>query len=176
MRIWMSLLLGGWLLGTLLVAGVAAENFFMIDRLLHSSAHPSFESAVAALPSGEARAMLRYLSSELNRYYFEVWGWMQLGLALPLLAGAFKLRQRKLVIGFSLMLPLVAVMIFYLTPQIVSIGRSLDFVPREPPPPGLAAFGRLHAAYSFLDLALLLAGGWMAVGLIRNRTDGRERD
>jgi hypothetical protein len=60
---------------------------------------------------------------------------------------------------------------FYLTPKIVELGRSLDFVPREPPPPGLSQFGWLHAAYSILTLVKLAAGIWVAVALIRS--DGK---
>ncbi len=169
MRTLMALLLGGWLLGTLLVVGVAAENFFLIDQLLDFSSHSDFQNNVARLPAGEARAMLRYLASELNRFYFHVWGWVQLILgAVCFGIASLKLRQKKLVIGFSSMLAVVAVMAFYITPEIIEVGRSLDFVPREPPPPGLAAFGRLHAAYSILDLAKLLTGVWMAVVLVRS--------
>ncbi len=116
--------------------------------------------------------MLRYLASELNRFYFYVWGWVQLILGAGCFAiAALKLRQKKLVIGFSSMLAVVAVMAFYVTPEIIEVGRSLDFVPREPPPPGMAAFGRLHAAYSILDLAKLLTGVWMAVVLVRLPAD-----
>jgi hypothetical protein len=38
------------------------------------------------------------------------------------------------------MLALVAAMLVCLSPQIVSLGRSLDFVPRDPAPPGLRRF------------------------------------
>jgi len=170
MRTVMALLLGAWLLGTLLVAGVAAENFFLIDRLLHSSSHPVFQKDVTQLSPEEARQMLRYLSSELNRYYFQVWGGVEavLGMALWALA-VWGLKQRKFVIGFSVMLAAVGVLVLYITPQIVEVGRSLDFVPRDPPPPALARFGLLHAAYTLVDLGKLLVGVWMAVALVRLR-------
>ena len=115
MRTLTALVLGGWLLGTLLVGGVAAENFFRIDRLLDSPSHSSFQDDVARLPAGEARAMLRYLASELNRVYFYVWGWVQLVLGAACFAvAALKLKQKKLLIGFSVMLAVVAVMAFYI--------------------------------------------------------------
>jgi hypothetical protein len=46
----------------------------------------------------------------------------------------------------------------YLTPQIVSLGRSLDFVPRDPAPPGMQRFWILHAAYMSLEMLKLLVG------------------
>ena len=169
MRATISLLLGGWLLGSLLLGGVAAENFFMIDTLLRSpTAHPSFQKDVAQLSIEEARPMLRYLVSELNRFYFNVWGWLELVLGLLVLAFAMRtLKGSKFTIGFSAMLAVVAVMDFYITPKITQVGRGLDFVPRQTPPPGMAEFGILHATYSLLDLAKLLIGIWMAVALIR---------
>ena len=129
MRTLTALVLGGWLLGTLLVGGVAAENFFRIDRLLDSPSHSSFQDDVARrLPAGEARAMLRYLASELNRVYFYVWGWVQLVLGAACFAvAALKLKQKKLLIGFSVMLAVVAVMAFYITPEIIEVGRSPGF-------------------------------------------------
>ena len=46
-----------------------------------------------------------------------------------------------------------------------AMGRSLDFVPRDPPPPAMATFGLLHAAYTVLELlkggAALLAAAWL---------------
>jgi hypothetical protein len=49
-------------------------------------------------------------------------------------------------------------MLGYLTPQIVSLGRSLDFVPRDPAPPGMQKFWILHAAYTSLEMVKLLVG------------------
>jgi hypothetical protein len=73
----------------------------------------------------------------------------------------------RLLLGLGLMLAMVATTQFYLTPRIVEVGRSLDFVPREPPPPNLRTFGILHAAYSAIDLLKLVAGGWMTWILLR---------
>ena len=174
MRTVIAFLLGAWLLGTVLLGAVASENFFMIDRLLDASSpsssrsHPSFKRDAAQLPPGEARVMLRYVSSELNRFYFNVWGWFELGLAS--LAVLFAVRgslPRRITVGFGVMLALVAVMTLYITPRITEVGRGLDFVPRNPAPPSLAEFGMLHAAYSFMDLAKLGIGIWLAVAMMR---------
>lgn len=174
MRITLALLLGAWLMGTLLLAGVASENFFIIDRLLNSSAsssfssHPAFQKDVAQLPPGEARITLRYVSSEMNRLYFVVWGWIELVIAVLVLALAMEsVRRMKFTIVFSLMLLAVAVMVFYITPEITQVGRALDYVPRDPKPPELAHFGMLHGLYSVLDLLKLVLGFWMAAALVR---------
>lgn len=169
MRTLMALLLGGWLIGTVVVGAVAAENFFMIDRLLNSvESSRQFLNDAAQMPPGEARLMLRHLASELNRFYFQAWEWIELVLGGTLLVlAALKLKSRKLVIGFAIMLGITLLMRFYLTPGLVEVGRLLDFAAHTPPPPGLAYFGFLHATYSTLDLAKLLIGIWVAVVLTR---------
>src|SRR4051812_29075104 len=147
-----ALLLGAWLMGTIVVGFTAAVNFFTIDRLLASSDSPEFHRDVAVLPPGEARVMLRHVSSELNRYYFRAWGYAELIFGAAVLWLALRLRQRKFVIASAIMLAMVAVMAFYITPRITVVGRALDFLPRNTPPPGMAEFGMLHGAYSTLDL------------------------
>jgi hypothetical protein len=167
MRAAMSLLLGAWLVGTILVAFVAAENFWIIDRLLATSVHPVFHESVSTLPAGGARALMRYLASEQNRFFFMWWGWAEVVLGVALVAMAARTGSGRLLLGFGLMLALAAVSQFYLMPRIADVGRALDFVPREPPPPNLRTFGLLHAAYSVIDIVKLVAGGWMAWILLR---------
>ncbi|MBI4463795.1 MAG: hypothetical protein HY647_03725 [Acidobacteria bacterium] len=168
LRLAMGLILGGWLLGTLMVAGIAAQNFRMVDRLLHSASQTALQQRTAGIPAGEVRLLLRHLASELNRFYFRAWGWVELVLGAGLLLCAMGgFQDRRLTAGFAVMLGLVAVGAFYLVPRLIEVGRSLDFVPREPVPPALVLFGRLHAAYTGLDIVKLLVGIWMAVVLVR---------
>lgn len=172
MRTSMAFLLGGWLVGIVLIAFVAAENFFVVDRLLASPAsteyRAEFQNRLTPLAPGDARVALRYLSSELNRFYFRVWGGAEIILGGVLLALAAKRgKDRKITIGVGMMLALSLLMTFYLTPQLVEIGRGLDFVSRDAPPPQLGRFGALHGAYSALDLLKLLLGIWLTVRLVR---------
>ena len=169
MRTLMALLLGGWLIGTVVVGAVATENFFMVDRLLNSvESSRQFLNDAAQMPPGEARLMLRHLASELNRFYFQAWEWIELVLGGTLLVlAALKLKSRKLTIGFAIMLGITLLMRFYLTPGLILVGRPLDFAPHNPPPPGLSYFGLLHATYSTLALVKLLVGIGVAVVLVR---------
>jgi hypothetical protein len=54
-----------------------------------------------------------------------------------------------------------------ITPQIVSVGRTLDFVPRDPPPPGMRKFGLLHATYTVMDGILVILGILVTQWLVR---------
>lgn len=172
MRAGMACLLGSWLVGTVLIGVVATENFFMVDRLLASPPateyQAEFQKRLAPLAPGDARVALRYLSSELNRFYFWAWGGAEIVLGGVLLALAAKRgKDRKITIGVGGMLALSLLMTLYLTPQLVEIGRGLDFVSREPPPPDLGRFGALHAAYSVLDVLKLLLGIWLTIRVVR---------
>lgn len=160
-RDWTLVVLGAWIAGSICSSVVATENFYTIDRLLAARANPAFAAAVDRLGSPQARDLLRYLSSELNRLYFELWNIAQIILAVLV---AWLMRSapqeaaftRPVKRGVILMVVIVLVMLGYLTPAIVTLGRSLDFVPREPAPPGMSRFWVLHAAYTSLEMLKLV--------------------
>jgi len=140
---WALVAMGAWLMGTICMSIVATENFYTIDRLLADRANPAFASAVERLGSPAGRDLLRYLSSELNRLYFQMWNIAQLvlgALALWLIARSGTQSLNRAALGVISMLAIVVVMLVYMTPAIVSLGRSLDFVPRDPAPPGMRRF------------------------------------
>src|SRR5215510_16100420 len=88
---WALVVLGAWLMGTICMSIVATENFYTIDRLLAARSNPAFASAVDRLGSPVSRDLLRYLSSELNRLYFQMWNGAQIvlgGVTLWLIAGS----------------------------------------------------------------------------------------
>ena len=158
-RTWAIFCMALWLMGTVFVAIVATENFFTIDRLLDRQPHPAFNAAVEKLGRQQARETLRYLSSELNRLYFQFWNVAQLAigiLALWLVGQVPGTERSKW--SIVAMLGIVLFLTIVITPQIVSVGRAIDFVPRDPPPPGLRTFGLLHATYTVLDGIELILG------------------
>src|SRR2546425_7414980 len=153
---WALVVMGAWLMGTICMSIVATENFYTIDRLLADRANPAFASAVDRLGSPTGRDLLRYLSSELNRLYFQIWNITQLalgGLALWLLARGRKqspqrtqrqdfssafpaLAFKRVALGVISVLANLVLMLVLPTPALVSLRPSLHFVPRDPAPPG----------------------------------------
>ena len=123
---------------------------------------------MAQLGQPAARDLLRYLSSELNRLYFQLWNGAQLAFgAVVLWLLVRSRRQHPIYAGragraVAAMLVIVVAMAVWLTPAIVALGRSLDFVPRDPAPPGMQRFWALHAAYTSLEMIKLLVGVWVA--------------
>jgi hypothetical protein len=164
---WALFIFGVWTMGSICVSIVATENFYTIDRLLESSTKAEFYAAVRKLGQAPARDLLRYLSSELNRLFFQGWNVIQLvlGAATLWLVG----RVPRVRWGIVTMLGIVVLMLAYLTPQIMTLGRSLDFVPRDPAPAGMQKFWILHAAYTSLEMLKLVVGlivtWWIAADL-----------
>ena len=165
--------LGIWVMGTVCISVAATQNFYTIDRLMAAGGHPSFAEGVDRLGAPAARDLLRYLSSELNRLFFRYWNLVQIplgGVTLWLVLAPPADRRLRWLVGA--MLAIAAILTVVVTPPIVAMGRSLDFVPRDPPPPSLATFGILHAAYTSLEM-LKAAMGICAAWWICRAAGGR---
>jgi hypothetical protein len=166
---WAMFAMGAWLAGNVMVAVVATENFYTVDRLLAGSTNRVFAAEVARVGHSEIRDLLRYLSSELNRRYFRLWNFAQLTIGLVvlwLIAPGPSISTARL--GVLGMVGVVAVAAMWLTPEIISVGRSLDFVPREPLPSSLQRFWVLHGVYTFLEVCKLVVGFSVAVSIARS--------
>ncbi len=169
-RQWALVLLGAWMAGTICVSVVATQNFYTIDRLLAARTNPEFAAVADRLGATESRDFLRYLSSELNRLYFQAWNVAQIvmgAVVLWLIARGRAVPFGPAAWGVISMLAIVIAMLLYLTPSIVTLGRSLDFVPRDPAPPGMSRFWMFHAAYTSLEMLKLLVGAAVTVALAR---------
>lgn len=152
-------LLGVWLGLTFAMWYAAAGSFATTRRVLEGRNREVLE-AIELLGTEWSRLVLRHLTSEINRTYFRAYGWAQVvlgGLLLALLA-ATKPRDVTALVAVGAMLVVALVLTFYLTPQVTELGRQIDFVPRDPPPPEYARFRILHGAFTILDGAKTLAG------------------
>lgn len=149
-----------WIAGTFFIAIAATQNFYTIDRLLTDSPSGIFRHAVDTMTSPPTvRELLRYLSSELNRLYFQYWNLAQLPLGILTLWLVSKLPNSKQATWeLVAMLGVVLFLMLVVTPAILSVGRSLDFVPRDPAPAGMRTFALLHTAYAVFTLINLVLG------------------
>jgi len=156
--------LGVWIGIMLLMWFVAAASFSTVDRVLRGSP-PQLIEATQSVGPGQTRTVLRYLASEINRTCFRAYGWAQIVLAAFLILLLWRQTPRD---GLALrvagaMLGLALILTLIVTPQIVALGRSIDFVPRNPPPPEMARFRLLHGTFTALD-GLKLIGGLGLLG------------
>jgi len=152
-------ILSAWVTLTPIMWFAATKSFATVDRVLRT-ANPQFLEATKGMSEGQTRTVLRHLASEINRAFFWGYGMAQIVLGGILLLLLWRDRARdSLGLGVvCAMLGLVLILTLVLTPMIVSLGRSIDFVPRHPPPPVMPRFWALHGAFTGLDGVKFLAG------------------
>ena len=159
-------LMGAWVMGTIAVATVAAENFYTIDRLLAARSNAAFAELIDRLGAAGTRDLLRYLASELNRLYFQIWGYAQMAIGVAVVLLMRKTAPARARHGAAAMLAIAGVLLA-MTPMIVRVGRSLDFVPRDPEPQAMQLFWILHGGYTTLSLIQLVVGAAVTAAIIR---------
>jgi hypothetical protein len=164
-------LLGAWLGGSFFMTMVATQNFRSVDRLL-MNASPTAEQHIKSMGGREeARRFLRYSVSEQNRWYFETWESAQfaIGAAVFLLL-LLASHEGKFALGMALA-PLLVLIVqrFLLTPQIVAVGRTLDFASRQAVA-GSRLFWVLHSAYSAVEILK-----WALIAILAGRLVWRWR-
>ena len=166
-RAGLALVLGGWVAGTLFMWFVATQNFATVDRIL-AAPPAAFESMTAGLDAADSREVLRYEASELNRLYFDRWGYAQVLLALIAVALAWK-GGRRLRAAILVAAVIAVALQFYVVPETIRIGRMIDFQPREPESARQAEFWRLHNAYTTLDMLKFLTIAGCSIALLYER-------
>ena len=167
-RSWAIVCMAVWLTSMVAMAIVATQNFYTIDRLIKARPNPAFAADVDKLGPDSARELMRYLSSELNRLYFQYANVVQLAVGILALWLVVKVPEAdKPKWAIVAMLGIVLFLTILVTPFIISVGRSIDFVPRDPPPDGLRTFGLLHATYTVFDGVELILGIIVTLWLVK---------
>ncbi len=167
-----SLLIGAWLAASIFMDFVAVQQFRSVDRFLNEPSALTANQIRSMGGKEEVRMLLRHHSGELNRSLFEDWEYTQLVLAVVTIAvflfGHGEAPRLALLMSI-IMLMIVAVDRFYLTPEITKWGRLLDF----PNTPGANSdhFWKLHGAYSALELLKIALSVTAAASLLFRRTD-----
>ena len=161
------LLLGAWLGGTVVMSMVATQNFRTVDRLLLAP-YPAASQDLKTLGHDSARMLFRWEAGEQNRWLFEVWETAQVALAIAVFfVLLFGSTETKYSLALSLlMLVVVILQRFLLTPMMTSLGRLIDFVPPGTRSPERIKFGVLHMGYVGMEIAKVLLGLLLAIKLM----------
>jgi len=154
---------------------IAVQNFKSVERFLSDTGIRAAED-VHILGRAETRVLLRHLVAEQNRFYFEQWEWVQLGLGLCiLLLLVFGSRPPKVAILLCLaMLAIVLSQRIGLTPQISRLGRVLDFTAPTLESAEKKMFWTLHGIYSGVELLKIALGVTISGLLIIRRQPDRQ--
>lgn len=170
-KMFLAWVLGAWLGGSLIIGGVVSYNFAGLEDLFARNPKLADHAGFTLEDEAAKKTSLIWVhSSELNRVFFETWNRAQLvlgGLALVLALGARAGKLATLLLLLAVVL--VACTHFLVEPQIVSLGRQLDFASRVPPPPEMGAFQRQHGIYFTLEaVRLVLMAGATLILLFRS--------
>jgi len=154
-----AVLVGIWVGWTVFMWFAATRSFRTIDAIL-SSSNPQVAETAKVLGTDQLRMLLRHSASEINRTYFRTYGWAQLILGLVVLGLLWCQSPRDTfsITVVGVMLGLAFILTLLITPQMITVGRSIDFAPRTPPPPVMPRFWKLHGAFTGLDSVKLVAG------------------
>lgn len=128
--------------------------FTVATRNFRAAADPQ-AAARTSLSKQETYGLLRFHAGELNAWFFSQWERAQIVLGLGLMGAvvAGMRSSRWALIAAAALLLVTLIEHFFLSPEIARLGRELDF--SAGPSPERARFGRLHGAYSSLELAKL---------------------
>jgi len=149
------------------MALVASANNWQADHMVD---HPGPILAVEMRPLGAAnvRMLFHFQAAEENRRNYEIWEIAQIGLALLfflfLLFGTTE--SKPAILGALAMLGLVLIQRLFLTPDIASIGRVVDFLPPDVPSDLRAKTIVLVGFYGGVECAKWLIQLWMVGRLI----------
>lgn len=161
-------LLGGWFFLSVTMAFVASANFHVLDPAALRQA----DQIYAEIPAAERQRDLRYAASEINRYLFSVYSTVHVIVAAAAFALLWLVRlppRRRLWIAAALGLALVFAVVFvaWFTPTMVTLGREIDFLPRDPAPPPVLRFYQLHGVNVTMEMIKLALLAAVTVGLVR---------
>ena len=150
-----SWLLGAWLMSSLAMTLVAIVNFTTLtpDDLREA------KEIYRDLGDEETQTVkLRYAASELNRKLFDLYGRSQIVIGILALLAALAARAGRLILILTLV-SLGAALAFqlWLVPEIVELGRTIDFMPRDPKPKEVLAFDDLHRYSVWIDGGKMIA-------------------
>ena len=152
-------ILGAWIASTLCMWFAATRSFATVERVM-KGAQPQFVETTKPLGQASTRVVVRYMASEINRTLFRGYGALQIGLAALLFLLVLRQNPRHTldISLVAIMLALSVILTLVITPMVTLVGRSIDFLPRNPPPPVMPRFWMLHGSFTGLDGVKLLAG------------------
>jgi hypothetical protein len=168
------LLLGAWMTGSLFMMWVATQNLETVDRVIHEAKGRAAEQ-IQEIGREPARLFLRHLAAEQNRLYFQGWEQVQLifGVLLLLILFFGTDARPPVLLGVLLMTIVVALMHWLMTPEIIKLGRAIEFVPDARDSVARSRFWGFHTAYATIDVIKTVMAALIAIRLMLRR---RRRD
>jgi hypothetical protein len=171
-----AFVIGAWLIGTLLVTFMSSQALLNVDRFF-SNPPQQVSRELDEVGRDAMRQILRFQAAQYNRHILETWEIIQLGLGGALLATSFLTSHRSkiVLICTAIMMIMVAVMYFYLTPITNALGRSFDFLPAGAATQERESFNYYSVWYRVLEILKTLLGLIIAARLLFDRYEWKDK-
>ena len=154
---------------------LSSATLSSVGRLLIAQPQ-KMQQIIFTLTEPEKKLLFFYAANELNRFFLSDWGIVQLVLGAVLLGILALARQAKwqIVLAASMLLCALA-SYFLLVPQLVSLGRDLDFAPADQLGAQRRQFASIHLFYSVLDIMKILLGVALTFLILKRGNDEKRR-
>ncbi len=159
--------LGAWL-GASLFMGWISMTVADSANLVVKSRSTRAQKEVKDIGPQRTRALLQFHMAESMRNLSYDWEFFQLWIALVLVALIlFGTNADRVAMGLSIfMLVVVAIMHWIMAPQILELGRGIDFASAEDMIPERQAFWSYFKSYTYMEIAKITMGMLLAVKLL----------
>jgi hypothetical protein len=168
-------MLGVWIAGCLMIDFTALQNLRLAGQMINS-AMPAASEIMQNAGREQMGQLLHHFAAEQYRYYFSLWGFVQLAGVL-LLSGLLYFAAEKRIMPQILCLAIFVLVIFQLAinPELTYRGREADF------PPGSLTLGTqarvlgLTEIWVGVEIAKVIVGGVLAAFLFAFKSKRRSR-
>ena len=169
-------LLGFWLGCILFMGWVATHNLGSVEPILKQSDR-QLQREIKDIGYDRVKTLLRFEAAELNRHYFYHWEWIQLLLAvvatLVLLDATSGNKFTMVMMGGIILMLLVQH--FLIEPEMIELGRGLDFAPADQMLDERRAFRTFHTYYSSIEAIKAVLIGLISVRMLLHGSSGKRR-
>jgi hypothetical protein len=169
-------LLGFWLACMMFMGWVAMHNLGSVDPILKQSDR-QLQREIKDIGYDRVKTLLRFEAAELNRYFFYKGEWLQLLLALIttlVLLDATSANKLTMVIMAGMIL-MILVQHFLIEPEMVELGRGLDFAAADQMLDERRAFSTYHTYYSSIEVIKIALVSLISVRMLLHGSSGKRR-
>lgn len=161
--------------GALLMMWLSSATLDSVGRLMIAQPQ-KMQQIIFTLTEPEKKSLFFYAANELNRYFINDWGIAQLVLGALILGMLALARQEKWQIVLSATMLLCALgSYFLLAPQLISLGRNLDFAPSDQLAPERRQYASIYLFYTILDVVKILVGFALTFLILKRGQDEKRR-
>ncbi len=159
----------------MLMMWISSQNQDSVTRILMAQPQ-KMQQIIFTLTESEKKSLFLYSANEMTRYYSNIWEWAQLLLGGTILGLLVVARQAKqFIVISSIMLLTVIACHFLLAPQLLGLGRTIDFGALNQFAAERSQFNSMSMLYLAMDITRLVLAILLTFQLLRRGSDEKRR-